>query len=101
MVKDKFSLKELEKLIKICKKQGVSELKHGDFQISFDVPDKASNTPIALAGGSKKTKEVTEQAHLQEEFNSARDQIDTLHVENPLAYEEALYRGELGEEKNH
>jgi len=96
------SVKELAKLIKICKNMGVSSLKYGEIELSLDAPDKPSCTPTTQARGSnRKAQAVTEIAGLQAQHNLAQEIVETLHVEDPAAYEAMLIRGEFGEEKNH
>lgn len=97
-----FSIKELEKLIKICKNMGVSSLKYGDLQLSIGVTENSPMTPAPQARGSaKKASQIAELALLQEQYDSARHALETLHVENPSAYEALLMQGALGEEKDH
>ncbi|MFN9976621.1 MAG: hypothetical protein ACK58T_42645 [Phycisphaerae bacterium] len=96
----KYSLKELATLIKLCKKNGVS-LKYDGLEIlSVDVLSQGSTTPAPQARGSaKKALEVTEKAALQLQFDEAQEIAETLHVEDPVAYERMLIEGELGETK--
>lgn len=95
-----FSLKELAKLIKICKNDGVSYLEYGDLKLSMDVPDKSSITPAPQARASaKKASQITDKASVQTQFDDAQQALETLHVEDPSAYEALLMQGALGEEK--
>lgn len=95
------SLKELAKLIKICKNDGVSHLKYGDIELSMIEPEKPFMTPAPqVRGSAKKAKEIEEKGKLQEGFNLSQDVYETLHIENPALAEEMLIRGEL-ESKDH
>ena len=94
------SLKELAKLIKICKNDGVSSLEYGDLKLSMVVPDQSSMTPAPQARASaKKASQITERASLQSQFNDSQMALETLHVEDPVLHEALLMQGALGEEK--
>lgn len=94
------SLKELAKLIKICKTEGVSSLQYGEIQLSMVAPEKPSMTPAPQARGSaKKALEVSEKQDLQTQFDLARESIEVMHVEDPVGFEQALINGELDEAK--
>jgi len=97
-----FSLKELAKLIKICKNDGVSCLEYGNVKISMSSPEKQLMTPAPLARASaKKVSKISESAELQSQYDESRVALETLHVEDPVAYEALLIQGALDEEKNH
>lgn len=98
-MKRELSLKELAKLIKICKNEGVSSLKYGELQISIGTTENLPMTPKHQARRSAKAEQVTETANLQSQYDLAREISETLHVEDPVAYESMLINGELGEAK--
>lgn len=81
---------------------GVSTLKYGDIEFCMGEASQLPMTPAPHARGSaKKAMQVTEKADLQSQFDLAQLTAETLHVEDPAAYEAMLIQGELGEEKNH
>jgi len=95
------TIKDLAKIIKLCKSNGISSLKYGDIEISIAVPEKPAVTSYPQARGSaKKAKIVAEKADLQDQFDRASEDLETLHLEDPAGYEALLIRGELGVE-NH
>lgn len=95
-----YSIKELAKLIKLCKTNNVSSLKYDGIELSIGVPSQESMTPAPQARGSaKKALQVTEKSDLQLQFNEAKAIAETLHVEDPVAYERMLIEGELSEAK--
>jgi len=97
-----FSLKELAKIIKICKNDGVSYFEYGDLKIRIGAPEQPPITPAPLARVSaKKVLQIAEKADLQSQYDSSKDALETMHVEDPSAYEALLIQGALGEEKNH
>lgn len=64
--------------------------------------EKARQIPSPQARGSaKKAKEVEEKGKLQEQFDIANGIAESLHLEDPKAFEEMLIRGELAKEENH
>jgi hypothetical protein len=100
-VGEKFTLKEIAKLIKLCKTNDVSSLKVQGLEISIGATASSPMTPNAHARGSaKKALEVEEKGSLQEQMNLAERVIETMHVEDPAAFEAMLISRELGEEKN-
>lgn len=97
-----FSAKDLEKILKLCKNMGVAHFKYAGLEISMDAPDKSSIAPAPKARWSeKKAKEVTELAELKSKFESEKETIETLHLEDPSLYETMLMRGELIESKDY
>lgn len=98
----KLTLKELEKLIKVCKTMGVSKFKYGDIEFCMGEASQPTMTPAPQARGSaKKAKAITDHTELQAQYDLVQAVAETLHVEDPSAYEAMLIQGELGEEKNH
>lgn len=93
---DENEIKNLRKLVKICKDNGVSHFKRGDLVIRFDVAANPSITTVPQARGSaKKASLERERGILQEQLNLAELETETLHIENPVQYEEMLMRQEL------
>jgi hypothetical protein len=98
-----FSSKELAKLSKICKNDGVSMefYENGNLKkISKELTENQSLTPAPQARASaKKASQITENASLQSQYDLAREALETLQLEDPSAYEALLMQGALGEEK--
>lgn len=94
------SLKELAKIIKICKNDGVSSLEYGNLKISMITPEKGIMTPAPQASASaKKASQITEKANVQSQYDDVQQVLETLHVEDPVRYEALLMQGALGDEK--
>jgi chemotaxis protein CheY-P-specific phosphatase CheC len=94
------SVKELAKLIKVCKNEGVSRLKYGDIEVSIGMTENLPMTPSPQARGSaKKAEKIEAKAYLQMQYDEARVLAETLHVEDPAAFEKMLIDGEFSEAK--
>ena len=97
--------KEVEKFIKKCRKLKLSD----DFVlklIEMSPKPKSVESSSPLSQTVKKPRKadlekMEQQASLQSQFEEIRDEISTAHVEDPLAYEDAIVRGILGNEENH
>lgn len=96
-MKKEFTLKEIEKLVKLCKKSGVSSLKLGEIEINLSEAASFDSKPRFKARASAKGKSEEERGQLQAQLNTASDTLETLHLEDPLAYERLLLEGELRE----
>ena len=98
-MKDKFSIKELAKVLKLCKNSNVTEIKLGDLHIVLGESEKPLVTvPLQARGAKRKAKKIADKSELQESFDAAQEFTETLHLEDPAAYERAVIEGELGEE---
>ena len=101
----KYSIKELEKMMKYCHNNGVSLefYENGNLKkISVIVTENSFTTPAPQARASAKTaSQITDTANLQNQYDIARMALDTLNVADPSAYEALLMQGALGEEKDH
>ena len=96
------TIKELEKLIKICKNMGVSTLEFGNIKISMGSPEQQLMTPAPqVRVSAKKVSQITEKAELQSQLEGNEDALGTMHVEDPSGYEALLMQGALGEKENH
>lgn len=100
-MKEKFSVAEIKKLMRECKKSR-SFLKIGDLIIDCREQGQSQTEPVPKAiGSSKKAKDIEEKGQLQDQHDTASEIMSTLHVQDPAAYEQMLLRNELGEDKNH
>lgn len=90
--------KSLIKLVKACARLGVHSLEYQGIKIVMGEKANLPPTPSPAKGIGKKQAEVSDKAELQQQFDFAREHIETLHVEDPVAFEENLIRGEFGEE---
>lgn len=101
---EKFTLKDLSKLIKICKNNNVSHVKYGEIELKLNI-DATENPSIPNASqaseSDKKAKENEEKGALQEQYNHAQSSLDSLQLEDPLEYERQLMDRELIENKKH
>lgn len=93
------NIKELEKVLKICVKLGISEIKLADTHVIFGEASKLPRKPRKAA--RREQQEVADKAYLQQTFNEVTSEIETSHLEDPVGYEEALLAGELGDAKAH
>lgn len=92
---DAKSRKELEKLIKFCRKLNVSELKTGDTHVIFGESTPASKKPSKAAVAQEKN------ANFETTRKEVNDEIDTAHIENPVEFENAIVDGLLKDEEVH
>lgn len=84
-----------------CKKTR-SFLRIGDLIIDCREQSQPRHITAPQARGSdKKAQDIENKSDLQGQFDLAAAIVETLHVEDPAAYEAMMIRGELGEEKNH
>lgn len=95
---EELNLKKLAKILNYCKNNGVLSLEYGDLKISMAPPEKQVMTPVPQARGSAKQAErIEEQANVQSQFDEAREDLSTLHVEDPVLFEKLQLQGELSE----
>lgn len=85
-------------LIKVAQKYGVSKLKFGTLEIELDQVDLDENTRASRPALKVSKKEIVEQeksAQLQMDFDLAKEQLATMHVEDPVGFEQAIIENEL------
>lgn len=88
-------------LIKSCHKHDVLSLDYYGLKLRMAEPEQPAMTPRPQARGlAKKASQIAEDSELQMQFDIAREEISTMHVEDPAGYEEKLIRGEI-EDQNH
>lgn len=95
---DAKSRKELEKLIKFCRKLNVSELKTGDTHVIFGDASPQNQKP--RKADVKRQDEATKITEAEDRARDLQEEIEVSHIENPLDYEEAVARGMLREDDN-
>jgi hypothetical protein len=86
------SFKNLVKTIKIAKKLGVRSMKIGSLE--FVLADTLARGD-AYKIPKKKRDEVALKNLDQLDFESAKDDLSTMHVEDPVGFERALIENEL------
>lgn len=90
----KNELKDLIKVIKEMKKLGVKHLKMGtlEFEIATEQEniEKLRADRPAFKPSKKTVEEANKKNALQLEMNTAQDDLSTMHVEDPLAFEQAI-----------
>ena len=100
------NLKELSKLLKSCKANGVVELKIGDVEIKFVTADASQiqeqriEIPVPT---QLQLDEAQEIAAVQKNFRDAQDELAHMAVDNPAQFEQLLIEQELesgGREKD-
>lgn len=87
------TFKELEKTIKLCIKLGVAEIKLGETHVIFGISPQAPQKPRKAEVVAQARAE--QHANLQTQADTIRDEIEVSHVEDPLAYEDAISDGLL------
>lgn len=98
-VEDKLTIKDIAKLIRLCRANGVSSLKFGVLELSIGTTDHLSITPSPqVRGSAKKAIEVSEIAATQMQFDEAQEMASTLHLEDPLSFEQLLAANGLEKE---
>lgn len=96
------SVKDLAKLIKVCKENGVSSLRYEGVELSLGDTQSSSRATVPQPRGSaKKAAVIQEKENLQSQYDNAKDVLGTLHLEDPAAFEKMLTQGEIGAEENH
>ncbi len=90
----KAELKDAIKLIKIAKKLGVRSMKVDNLEFELAETTLAQSGP-ALKVSKREIKRVVEKNEAQMDFDSAKDDLSIMHVEDPLGFEQALIENEL------
>lgn len=89
--------KEIEKLLKLCVKLGVSEFKLGEFHVIFsEIAMSARKPRKAVIKDQEKTAKAVA---ISEMYERIQDEIATSHIEDPLGYETAIAEGLLEREE--
>lgn len=95
----RYKVTELSKLIRICGKAGVAELKIADFHVTFS----KSKAPDEVASGLEQPSFITDEKEtdilLKDEIRLRADQLDLALIERPHEYEQMLFSGDLEDEK--
>lgn len=94
----KISAKDLTKLIRVCKLNGVSELECDSIKIKF-VTGEADKLVITgetvLTPNSEELKAIQELSILQRNADEADDEMAFMPLENPVLFEELLMENDL------
>lgn len=86
-------LKELADTLKLCIKLGIKEIRIGDTHVIFGDSSQAPKKPRkAVVVAQDK---AAQQTALQDEADRIREEIQVSHVEDPVAYEDAICEGLL------
>lgn len=86
--------KQALKFIKDAKKLGVTSGKLGTLEFVFITDEPRAPRP-ALKVSKKAIGEIAEQNELQEQFDKSREDLSTLHLADPAAFEQAMIEREL------
>lgn len=93
-------LKELSKLLKSCKANGVTELKIGRIEIKFAQAD-ATQIPveqrieIPVPPTGEQLIEAQETAAVQQNLRDAQDELAQMAIDDPATYEQLVIENEL------
>lgn len=104
MTKVAFKVDEVCAIIKECGKAGVREFSLNGMKISLGGEYAAYQTPepiyTAIPEAIREAANAqTKQANAEEEQLIKQDELDQMLIEDPIAYEEAIRRGDLMNEK--
>lgn len=86
-------LKELAKTLKLCIKLGIAEIKIGETHVIFGISPQAPRKPRKAVVVAQEKAE--QQAALQNEADRIAEEIQVSHVEDPMAFEDAMCEGLL------
>lgn len=87
--------KDALKLIRAVKKLGVTSMKFGTLE--FELSTEPCAQRPALKVSKKKILEQQEQNDVQENYETAKDDLSVMHVEDPAGFEQAIADQELGD----
>lgn len=90
-------LKELAQTLKLCIKLGIKEIRLGDTHVIFGDSQQAPKKPRKAVVVAQEKAE--QQTALQDEADRIREEIQVSHVEDPLAYEDAICEGLLTDDR--
>lgn len=95
---DEMTPKQALKFIKDVKKLGVTSGKFGTLEFVLKTDEPRAPRP-ALKVSKKTIGEIAEQNELQERFDKSREDLSTLHVADPAAFEQAMIERELTDDE--
>lgn len=91
--------KDLAIVLRACKASGVTELKIGDIEIKFGLVEsrQISNRPgdTVPVPSVEQLREAEELVNIQENVDSADDQLAFMHIDDPAQFEQLLIEKEL------
>lgn len=88
------NLKDFEQFVKICRKNKVGHAKINGAEIVF--LDQTNPPSVILNKVQKKRlEEITERNNLKDNADFSDEQIENMHIEDPVGYENAIVEGEL------
>jgi hypothetical protein len=105
---DAKKLKEITKIIRVLKKNGVKSYKNGDLEIVLEDPaiDFSSDTSKPKPRYSRKSDKIAESELNKEVVETREDQLAMMNIEDPAMFEQLLLERDLEDadrdkEKNH
>lgn len=87
-------LKHAIKVIRAAKKLGVTSMKLGTLKFELGDREPRVSRPT-LKVSAKKCAEIAEKNQLQMDFSEVTEELSTMHVEDPVGFEQALIDKEL------
>ena len=90
----KNELKDAIKVIKAVKKLGVTKMKFGTLEFEIGPIEPRAVRP-AFKVSEKEIEDMDAKNQLQWKFDEAKDDIASMHVEDPVGYERAIIEQEL------
>lgn len=91
--------KDLAIVLRACKATGVTELKIGDIEIKFGVSETRQTLErkgeTYIVPSAEQLREAEELVNVQENVDSADDQLAFMHIDDPAQFEQLLIEKEL------
>jgi len=86
------------RIIEQCGKTGVSVLKYGPLEISFDVVRTSVESPYPeIENSAEKSREIHQTTILQQEIETKEDMLSRLQIEDPVELEKLIMSGDLND----
>lgn len=96
------SVRDVLKLVRACRVNGVRELKLGELTLVLEVPEKDFvETPHSAAiprGSKRKADAISQEVQEKFKFSEEQDEVALLLIEDPLEMEKRIENGELIDE---
>lgn len=94
--------KDIVKIIEACGKNGVSQIKMGDIEITFNglVIQTEKDYPVKV-GQVGNNVQVDPNLKMQEQYEMANEEDEHLLITDPAAYEESLFQNKMEDSDSH
>lgn len=96
------SVRDVLRIVRACKVNGVRELKLGELSLVLDTPEKGIEETIpsaAIPRGKRKVEEAqSRETQMKLDFVEEQDQVALMLIEDPLEMEKRIASGDLIDE---